>query len=63
MVSPSSAALQKLFTFCSDYGHEQDILYNPEKTMVMISRTCMVLHGNRYLEDKQSIVGLSRYKK
>ncbi len=37
--SPSSAGLQQLLTLCSYYGHEHYILYNPNKSVVMICRT------------------------
>ncbi len=39
--SPSSADLQQLLNLCSDYGleHEHYILYNPDKSVVMICRT------------------------
>ncbi len=37
--SPSSAGLQQLLTLCSDYGLEHDILYNPDKSVVMSCRT------------------------
>ncbi len=37
--SPSSAGLQQLLNLCSDYGLEHDILYNPDKSVVMICRT------------------------
>ncbi len=39
--SPSSADLLQLLNLCSDYGleHEHYILYNPDKSVVMICRT------------------------
>lgn len=37
--SPSSAGLQQLLNVCSEYGLEHDIVYNPDKSMVMTCRT------------------------
>ncbi len=37
--NPSSAGLQELLNLCYGYGLEHDILYNPDKSVVMICRT------------------------
>ena len=38
-MSPSSAVLQQLLRFCSQYGVQYDIKFNPKKSVVMIART------------------------
>lgn len=39
LISPYSAGMQQLLKICSEFGKEQDIMYNPTKSKLMVVRS------------------------